>query len=130
VKILSIDLPIQKQSTRCDVSALSSAFKMIGVMKTMGSFAELKRTEVAVKVFIRFVLAKAALIFGIELMSTSVFFHLRCANISVTYEAAINIISQKTVAIGCGMRYNRGVGKQIYATRIGHCTAAKPAFPC
>jgi hypothetical protein len=43
-------------------------FFVIGVMKTMGSFAELKRPEVAVKVFIRFVLAKAAVTYGLELM--------------------------------------------------------------
>jgi hypothetical protein len=43
-------------------------FFVIGVMKTMGSFAELKRPEVAVKMFIRFVLAKAAVTYGLELM--------------------------------------------------------------
>jgi predicted membrane protein len=37
-------------------------------MKTLGSFAELKRPEVAVKVFIRFVRAKAAVTYGLELM--------------------------------------------------------------
>jgi hypothetical protein len=45
-------------------------FFVVGVMKTMGSFAELKRPEVAVKVFIRFVLAKAAVTYGLELMMT------------------------------------------------------------
>jgi hypothetical protein len=34
----------------------------------MGSFAEMKRPEVAVKVFTRFVLAKAAVTYGLELM--------------------------------------------------------------
>lgn len=43
-------------------------FFVVGVMKTMGSFAEMKRPEVAVKVFIRFVLAKAAVTYGLELM--------------------------------------------------------------
>ena len=43
-------------------------FFTIGVMKTFGSFAEMKRPEVAVKVFIRFVLAKAAITYGLELM--------------------------------------------------------------
>ena len=37
-------------------------------MKTCGSFAELKRPEHALKVFIRFVLAKAAVTYGLELM--------------------------------------------------------------
>ena len=43
-------------------------FFVIGVVKTMGSFAEMKRPEVVVKVFIRFVLAKAAVTYGLELM--------------------------------------------------------------
>ena len=43
-------------------------FFTVGVMKTFGSFAEMKRPEVAVKVFIRFVLAKAAVTYGLELM--------------------------------------------------------------
>jgi hypothetical protein len=43
-------------------------FFMIGVMKTLGSFAEMKRPEVAVKVFIRFILAKTAITYGLELM--------------------------------------------------------------
>lgn len=43
-------------------------FFVIGVMKTCGSFAELKRPEVAVKIFVRFALAKAAVTYGLELM--------------------------------------------------------------
>ena len=43
-------------------------FFVIGLMKTLGSIAEVKRPEVAVKVFIRFVLAKAAVTYGLELM--------------------------------------------------------------
>ena len=43
-------------------------FFVVGVMKTCGSFAELKRPEVAVKMFIRFVLAKASISYGLELM--------------------------------------------------------------
>jgi hypothetical protein len=43
-------------------------FFVVGVMKTLGSFAELKRPEVAVKMFIRFVLAKAAVTYGLDLM--------------------------------------------------------------
>lgn len=43
-------------------------FFVIGVMKTCGNFAELKRPEVAVKVFVRFALAKAAVTYGLELM--------------------------------------------------------------
>jgi len=43
-------------------------FFVVGVMKTMGSFAEVKRPEVAFKVFIRFLLAKLAVTHGLELM--------------------------------------------------------------
>ena len=43
-------------------------FFVIGVVKTTGSFTELKRPEVAVKMFIRFALAKAAVTYGLELM--------------------------------------------------------------
>ncbi len=43
-------------------------FFVVGVMKTCGSFAELKRPEVAVKMFIRFVLAKGVITYGLELM--------------------------------------------------------------
>jgi hypothetical protein len=43
-------------------------FFVIGVVKSCGSFAELKRPEVAVKVFVRFALAKAAVTYGLELM--------------------------------------------------------------
>ena len=43
-------------------------FFVIGVIKTLGSFAEMKRPEVAVKVFIRFAIAKAAVTYGLDLM--------------------------------------------------------------
>lgn len=43
-------------------------FFVVGVMKTCGSFAEIKRPEIAVKMFIRFILAKASIDYGLELM--------------------------------------------------------------
>ena len=43
-------------------------FFVVGVMKTCGSFADIKRPEVALKMFIRFVLAKASIDYGLELM--------------------------------------------------------------
>jgi len=43
-------------------------FFVVGMMKTMGSFAEMKRPEIVVKIFIRFALAKAAVTYGLELM--------------------------------------------------------------
>ena len=49
--------------------ALIVLFFVMGVMKTCGTFADLKRPEVAVKAFVRFVLAKAAVTNGLELMN-------------------------------------------------------------
>ena len=43
-------------------------FFLVGVMKICCSFAELKRPEVAVKMFIRFILAKASISYGLEWM--------------------------------------------------------------
>ena len=48
--------------------ALLVLFFTVGVMKTAGSFAELKRPEHAFKLFIRFVLAKALIDFGLEFL--------------------------------------------------------------
>lgn len=48
--------------------ALLVLFFVIGVVKTTGSFAEMKKPEMAVKLFIRFVLAKAVVTYGLELM--------------------------------------------------------------
>ena len=46
--------------------ALLVLFFVMGVVKTMGSFAELKKPEMAFKCFIRFVLAQAAVSHGME----------------------------------------------------------------
>ena len=48
--------------------ALLVLFFVIGVMRTCGSFAEVKKPEHAFKLFIRFVLAKAVITHGLELM--------------------------------------------------------------
>ena len=48
--------------------ALIVLFFVVGVMKTCGSFAELKRPELAIKMFIRFGLAQGAITYGMELM--------------------------------------------------------------
>ena len=45
-------------------------FFVAGVVKTCGSFTELKRPEVAVKTFVRFALAQGAVTYGLELMMT------------------------------------------------------------
>ncbi len=48
--------------------ALLVLFFIMGVVKTCGSFTELKKPEMAVKCFIRFILAKAAVSYGLDIM--------------------------------------------------------------
>ena len=48
--------------------ALLVLFFVVGVIKTCGSFADLKRPEAALKVFVRFALAKGLISYGMELM--------------------------------------------------------------
>lgn len=48
--------------------ALLVLFFLVGMVKTCGSFAELKKPEHVLKLFVRFVLAKAAITYGLELM--------------------------------------------------------------
>lgn len=48
--------------------ALLVLFFVVGVMRTCGSLAETKRPETALKLFIRFALAKGAVTYGLELM--------------------------------------------------------------
>lgn len=49
--------------------ALLVLFWVVGVMKTCGSFAEVKKPEHAVKLFVRFAIAKGVVTYGLELMS-------------------------------------------------------------
>ena len=48
--------------------ALLVVYFVVGVMRTCGSFAEVKKPEHALKLFIRFALAKDAVTYGLELM--------------------------------------------------------------
>ena len=48
--------------------ALLVLFFLVGVVKTCGSFTEIKRPEHALKLFVRFVLAKAVVSYGLDLM--------------------------------------------------------------
>ena len=48
--------------------ALLVLFFVVGVVKTCGSFAEVKKPEHALKLFIRFVLAKSVITYGLDLM--------------------------------------------------------------
>ena len=49
--------------------ALLVLFFVMGVVKTMGSFAELRKPEQALRCFVRFALAQAAVSHGMELMT-------------------------------------------------------------
>jgi hypothetical protein len=48
--------------------ALLVLFFVVGVMRTAGNFAEVKKPEHALKLFIRFAIAKGAVTYGLELM--------------------------------------------------------------
>ena len=48
--------------------ALLVLFFVVGVVKTCGSFTEVKKPEHALKLFIRFAIAKGAITYGMELM--------------------------------------------------------------
>ncbi len=49
--------------------ALLVLFFLIGVMKTCGSFAEVKKPEHALKIFVRFAIAKIVVTYGLTLMT-------------------------------------------------------------
>ena len=48
--------------------ALVVLFFVVGVVKTCGSFTELKKPEMVAKCFVRFALAQAAVTYGMELL--------------------------------------------------------------
>lgn len=48
--------------------ALLVVFFLVGILKTCGSFAEVKKPEQILKLFIRFVLTKTVITYGLELM--------------------------------------------------------------
>lgn len=75
--------------------ALLVLFFVIGVMKTCGSFAEVKKPEHALKLFIRFALAKGVVTYGLELMMA--LFNIVQGIISAIMKAAGVGAAQKTV---------------------------------
>lgn len=73
--------------------ALLVLFFVAGVIKTCGSFADVKRPEHAFKIFIRFVLAKAVVTYGLELMMA--FFDIAQGIVSTVMDTAgLNQISE------------------------------------
>lgn len=51
--------------------ALLVLFFVIGIVKTFGNFAEIKRPEQALKLFVRFVIARIIIVYGLDLMLTA-----------------------------------------------------------
>ena len=81
--------------------ALIVLFFVVGVVKTCGSFAEVKRPEHALKLFIRFALAKAVVGRGLELMNAV--FRIVQGVISTTVRTA-GLSAQQPVAMPSEMR--------------------------
>ena len=65
-KIWSVILDIHSAVQAIGIALL--VFFLVGIMKTFGSLAEIKRPEQAVQLFLRFILAKGAVTYGLELM--------------------------------------------------------------
>ena len=85
--------------------ALLVLFFVAGVVKTCGSFAEIKRPEQAFKLFIRFVLAKAAVTYGLDIMMAF-------------FKIVQGIISTAMNAVGTGVQNNIAV-PDIIVQKIG-----------
>lgn len=77
--------------------ALLVLFFVVGVMRTCGSFAEVKKPEHALKLFIRFALAKGAVTYGLELMMA--LFNIVQGLISTIMNAAGFGTAQQTVCM-------------------------------
>ena len=75
--------------------ALLVLFFVVGVMRTCGDFASVKKPEHALKLFIRFALAKGAVTYGLELMMA--LFQIVQGVISTIMKAAGFGTAQKTV---------------------------------
>ena len=75
--------------------ALLVLFFVVGVVKTCGSFTEVKKPEHALKLFIRFALAKGVVTYGLELMM--VLFEIVQGIVSTIMDAAGFGSAQETV---------------------------------
>ena len=75
--------------------ALLVLFFVVGVMRTCGDFAQVKKPEHALKLFIRFALAKGAVTYGLELMMAP--FQIVQGVISTIMKAVSFGTAQKTV---------------------------------
>ena len=78
--------------------ALLVLFFVVGVMRTCGSFAEVKKPEHALKLFIRFAIAKGVVTYGLELMMA--LFNIVQGLVSTIMNAAGFGTAQQTVLPG------------------------------
>lgn len=100
--------------------ALLVLFFVIGVMKTCGSFAEVKKPEHALKLFIRFALAKGVVTYGLELMMA--LFNIVQGLISTIMNAAgfgsaaQTVLPQEIVTAveDCGFFESKGTNRYIF----------------
>lgn len=76
--------------------ALLVLFFVVGIVKTCGSFSEIKKPEHALKLFVRFVLAKAVVGYGLDLMTA--LFRIVQGVISTTMNTA-GVAAQTAVTI-------------------------------
>ena len=85
--------------------ALLVLFFVVGVMKTCGSFAELKKPEHAIKIFIRFVLAKAVVTYGLELMIA--FLSIICCSLPRRHQCSLRKLSVMVTSKRLGVTNTR-----------------------
>lgn len=76
--------------------ALLVLFFVMGVMRTCGSFAETKRPETALKIFVRFAVAKGVVTYGMELM-TALFSIAQGVISTIMSSAGLGAVQQSTL---------------------------------
>lgn len=77
-------------------TALLVLFFVVGVMKTCGSFAEVKKPEHALRLLIRFALAKGAITYGLDLM-LSLFKIVQCTISTIMTSAGFGQANETTL---------------------------------
>ena len=105
--------------------ALLVLFFVVGVMRTCGSFAEVKKPEHALKLFIRFALAKGVVTYGLELMMA--LFNIVQGVISTIMNAAgfgtaaQTVLPQEIVTAveNCGYRRSVHYGAVVHYDNVG-----------
>ena len=113
--------------------ALLVLFFVIGMVKTCGSFTDVKKPEHALKLFVRFALAKGVITYGMELMLA--LFNIVQGTISTIMNAAgfgtpeqTTLPAEMVTTIeDCGFFDNDGVRK-IFQTVYVHSTCTDTAF--